>query len=86
MIVGRHDIDKLMRHDPASACLPIALGQSNMGNIVSDMESLEIESELSELLLNLRPIRQVCWVMTYALLFQNFLQVNSYILFNPRKS
>lgn len=58
MVVGRHDIDKLMRRDPASACLPNALGQPNMGNIVSDMESMEIESELNELLLNLRPIRQ----------------------------
>ncbi|KAA3464668.1 exocyst complex component SEC8 [Gossypium australe] len=58
MVVGRHDIDKLMRRDPASACLPNALGQSNMGNIVSDMESMEIESELNELLLTLRPIRQ----------------------------
>ncbi|KAK8677317.1 hypothetical protein V6N13_142862 [Hibiscus sabdariffa] len=58
MVVGRHDIDKLMRLDPASVCLPNALGQSNAGTIVSDSESNEIESELSDLLLNLRPIKQ----------------------------
>ncbi|KAE8709719.1 hypothetical protein F3Y22_tig00110328pilonHSYRG00205 [Hibiscus syriacus] len=58
IVIGRHDIDKLMRLDPASVCLPNALGQSNVGTIVSDLESIEIESELSELLLNLRPIKQ----------------------------
>ncbi|XP_039042022.1 exocyst complex component SEC8-like [Hibiscus syriacus] len=58
MVIGRHDIDKLMRLDPASVCLPNALGQSNVGTTVSDSESMEIESELSELLLNLRPIKQ----------------------------
>ncbi|XP_022765454.1 exocyst complex component SEC8-like [Durio zibethinus] len=58
MLIGRHDIEKLMRHDPSSACLPNALGQSNVRNIASDAESVEVESELSELLLNLRPIKQ----------------------------
>ncbi|WRX13054.1 hypothetical protein QQP08_005541 [Theobroma cacao] len=58
MLIGRHDIEKLMRLDPASACLPNALGQSNVRNIASDAESIEVESELSELLLNLRPIKQ----------------------------
>ncbi|KAK6228276.1 hypothetical protein SCA6_000616 [Theobroma cacao] len=59
MLIGRHDIEKLMRLDPASACLPNALGQSNVRNIASDAESIEVESELSELLLNLRPIKQI---------------------------
>ncbi|KAK6233942.1 hypothetical protein QUC31_006348 [Theobroma cacao] len=58
MLIGRHDIEKLMQLDPASACLPNALGQSNVRNIASDAESIEVESELSELLLNLRPIKQ----------------------------
>ncbi|XVE99253.1 hypothetical protein REPUB_Repub03eG0182200 [Reevesia pubescens] len=58
MLIGRHDIEKLMRLDPASACLPNALGQSNVRNIASDAESVEVESGLSELLLNLRPIKQ----------------------------
>ncbi|OMO59435.1 putative exocyst complex component 4-like isoform 1 protein [Corchorus olitorius] len=58
MLIGRHDIEKLMRLDPASVCLPNSLGQSNAKSIASDAESIEVESELSELLLNLRPIRQ----------------------------
>lgn len=59
MLIGRHDIEKLMRLDPASTCLPNALGQSNMDNNVSDAESIEVELELSDLLLALRPIKQV---------------------------
>ncbi|CAK7325414.1 unnamed protein product [Dovyalis caffra] len=58
MLIGRHDIEKLMRFEPASAYLPNSLGQSNMVNNATDAESLEIESELSELLFNLRPIKQ----------------------------
>ncbi|XWS66207.1 hypothetical protein CRYUN_Cryun05aG0180000 [Craigia yunnanensis] len=58
MLIGRHDIEKLMRLDPASACLPNALGQSNVRNIASDAESVEVESELIEHFLNLRPIKQ----------------------------
>ncbi|KAA3481617.1 exocyst complex component SEC8-like [Gossypium australe] len=58
MIIGRHDIDKLMRLDPASACLPNAFSQSNVRNNSSGAGSIEVESELSDLLLNLRPIRQ----------------------------
>ena len=74
MLIGRHDIEKLMRLDPASVCLPNAPGQSYVRNIASDAESVEAESELSELLLNLRPIKQVhiCLVMTSTSLFQNF--------------
>jgi hypothetical protein len=59
MLIGRHDIEKLMRLDPASSCLPNPLGQSNMDNNVSDAESIEVELELSDLLLALRPIKQV---------------------------
>ncbi|KAF5742559.1 exocyst complex component SEC8 [Tripterygium wilfordii] len=58
MLIGRHDIDKLMRLDPASACLPSSLAQSHVGNTGSDAEAVEVESELSELFLNLRPIKQ----------------------------
>ncbi|TYH51198.1 hypothetical protein ES332_D10G256900v1 [Gossypium tomentosum] len=58
MIIGRHDIDKLMRLDPASACLPNAFSQSNVRNNSSGAGSIDVESELSDLLLNLRPIRQ----------------------------
>ncbi|KAG6758530.1 hypothetical protein POTOM_038885 [Populus tomentosa] len=58
MLIGRHDIEKLMRFDPASASLPNSLGQSSMVNNASGAESIEIELELSEILLNLRPIKQ----------------------------
>ncbi|XP_044461626.1 exocyst complex component SEC8 [Mangifera indica] len=58
MLIGRHDIDKLMRLEPASAFLPNAHGQLGTGNNGSDAEALEVESELSELFLSLRPIKQ----------------------------
>lgn len=59
MLIGRHDIDKLMRLEPASASLPNALGHLYIEDTISDAEIIEIESELSELLLSLRPIKQV---------------------------
>ncbi|KAL6131231.1 hypothetical protein ACLB2K_069607 [Fragaria x ananassa] len=58
MLIGRYDIEQLMRLDPASAYLPNAFGQSNMETHASDGENYEVELELSELLLNLRPIKQ----------------------------
>ncbi|KAJ0045441.1 hypothetical protein Pint_05990 [Pistacia integerrima] len=58
MLIGRHDVDKLMRLEPASAFLPNALGQLGSGNNGSDAEALAVESELSELFLSLRPIKQ----------------------------
>ncbi|XP_019426697.1 PREDICTED: exocyst complex component SEC8-like isoform X2 [Lupinus angustifolius] len=58
MLIGRHDIEKLMTLDPSSAYLPNLLGQFNMESNSSDAETIEAELELSELLLNLRPIKQ----------------------------
>ncbi|TQD82330.1 hypothetical protein C1H46_032103 [Malus baccata] len=58
MLIGRHDIEQLMRLDPASTCLPNSFGQSNFETHSSDSESLEVELQLSDLLLNLRPIKQ----------------------------
>lgn len=58
MLIGRHDIEKLMRVDPASSYLPNPLGQSNMDDNSSDAESVEVELELSNLLLALRPVKQ----------------------------
>ncbi|KAI9157612.1 hypothetical protein LWI28_025196 [Acer negundo] len=58
MLIGRYDIEKLMRIEPASASLPNAIGQSNNQNTIADAETVEVESELSELLLSLPPIRQ----------------------------
>lgn len=59
LLIGRYDIERLMRLDPASSCLPNPLGQSNMDNNASDAESVEVELELSDLLLALQPIKQV---------------------------
>ncbi|KAJ6323005.1 hypothetical protein OIU77_012768 [Salix suchowensis] len=43
MLIGRHDIEKLMRFDPASAYLPNSVSASNMVSSASDAESFEIE-------------------------------------------
>lgn len=56
MLIGRHDVEKLMQQDPASACLPNALGQSNIGYDSSD--ACSVETEFSDLLLSCRPIKQ----------------------------
>ncbi|KAK9282944.1 hypothetical protein L1049_011169 [Liquidambar formosana] len=58
MLIGRHDIENLMQLDPASACLPNPYGQPNVENNASDAETVEVDIELSDLLLNLRPIKQ----------------------------
>ncbi|CAN4114992.1 unnamed protein product [Withania somnifera] len=58
MLIGRHDIENLMRRDPASACLPCSLGELDTANVASNSESSEVEMEISETLLKLRPIRQ----------------------------
>ncbi|XP_047332675.1 exocyst complex component SEC8 [Impatiens glandulifera] len=58
MLIGRHDIENLLRSDPASACLPTSLGQRKVEKASSDAEAIEIETEMSDLLLNLRPIKQ----------------------------
>lgn len=60
MLIGRHDIENLMGLDPASSCLPNSLGTPNMENNASDAEGVEVELEISDLLMNLRPIKQVC--------------------------
>ncbi|KAK4756090.1 hypothetical protein SAY87_009847 [Trapa incisa] len=58
MLIGRHDIEKLMQCDPASACLPDSHVQLNMESNASDSETAQIELELSDILLSLRPIKQ----------------------------
>ncbi|KAL0744011.1 hypothetical protein Bca4012_085524 [Brassica carinata] len=52
-LIGRHDIERLMRLDAASACLPSQLGHS-----VSHSEAAGSEVELTELFLSLPPIKQ----------------------------
>lgn len=56
MLIGRHDIENLLRIDPASACLTNSPDQRVRETNASDAE---IEKELSDMLLNLRPIKQV---------------------------
>ncbi|KAK4279638.1 hypothetical protein QN277_011384 [Acacia crassicarpa] len=58
MLIGRHDVEKLMRIDPSSSYLPNPLSQFNTESNLPDAETIEVESELSDLLLNLRPIKQ----------------------------
>ncbi|KAJ4720725.1 Exocyst complex component SEC8 [Melia azedarach] len=56
MLIGRHDIEKLMRLEPASVSLPN--GRLDNGSSTNHAETVEVESELSELFLTLRPIKQ----------------------------
>ncbi|KAL2555543.1 Exocyst complex component SEC8 [Forsythia ovata] len=58
MLIGRHDVENLMRLDPASACFRNSLDQGIRETIASDAETIEVEMELSDILLNLRPIKQ----------------------------
>ncbi|KAL8151483.1 hypothetical protein V2J09_021291, partial [Rumex salicifolius] len=58
MLIGRHDVESLMRRDPSSSCLPNSIIQSNMNSNASDAESIEIETQMSDLLLSLHPIKQ----------------------------
>ena len=58
MLIGRHDIEKLMQRDPARSCLPNPFGQPNMKRNASDVD-VEVEMELYNLMLSLQPIKQV---------------------------
>lgn len=80
MLIGRNDIEKLMRVDPASSYLPNPLGQSNMDDNASDAESVEVELELSNLLLALRPIKQVL-LLPFVIPFSILPELNFFVLF-----
>lgn len=56
MLIGRNDVENMMRLDPASACLENSLFEENN---VSNAETVDAETEMSDLLLSLRPIKQV---------------------------
>ncbi|KAF9625142.1 hypothetical protein IFM89_019356 [Coptis chinensis] len=58
MLIGRHDVEGLMRLDPSSACLPNSSGKLILENNGTDAETVEVEIEMSDLLLSLRPIKQ----------------------------
>ncbi|PKA56682.1 putative exocyst complex component 4 [Apostasia shenzhenica] len=57
LLLGRNDVEKMMRLDPANACLQNSYGQVLEHN-VSDTDSMEAEREMCDLLLSLRPIKQ----------------------------
>ncbi|XP_047966594.1 exocyst complex component SEC8-like isoform X2 [Salvia hispanica] len=58
MLIGRHDVDNLLRLDPASAYLPNSIDDGTLETNNLDAESNGVEMELSDILLNLRPIKQ----------------------------
>ncbi|KAK9742708.1 hypothetical protein RND81_03G192600 [Saponaria officinalis] len=53
MLIGRHDIENLMKLDPANSCLHNSLDDS-----ASDAYGMEVEKQMCDLLLSLRPIKQ----------------------------
>ncbi|KAL2892662.1 Exocyst complex component SEC8 [Bienertia sinuspersici] len=53
MLIGRHDIESLMKLEPASSCL-----QNNLNDNPSDAYGIEVEKQMTDLLLGLRPIKQ----------------------------
>ncbi|KAH9627499.1 hypothetical protein KSS87_006190 [Heliosperma pusillum] len=53
MLIGRHDIESLMKLDPANSCL-----QNSMYDSASDAYGMEVEKQMCDLLLSLRPIKQ----------------------------
>ncbi|XP_020701000.1 exocyst complex component SEC8 isoform X2 [Dendrobium catenatum] len=57
LLLGRSDVEKLMRLDPANSWFQNSYGPM-MENSVSDTESIEADREMSNILLSLRPIKQ----------------------------
>lgn len=55
MLIGRNDVENLMQLDPANACLQNSFFEDNFSNV----ETFEAETGISDLLLSLRPIKQV---------------------------
>ncbi|XP_075499287.1 exocyst complex component SEC8 [Primulina tabacum] len=58
MLIGRHDIDKLLRLGPDITRLSSSIDQAIRDTNASDAESVEVEMELCDKLLSLRPIKQ----------------------------
>ncbi|KZV16229.1 hypothetical protein F511_11134 [Dorcoceras hygrometricum] len=58
MLIGRHDIDKLLRLGPDVTRLSSSIDQAIKDTNASDAESVEVEMELCDKLLSLRPIKQ----------------------------
>lgn len=64
MLIGRHDIESLMRRDPASDFLPTSLAQGNADSHIADADIDGVELQISELLMKLRPIKQVILIFS----------------------
>eukprot|EP01018_Ginkgo_biloba_P010843 Gb_36536 [translate_table: standard] len=58
ILIGRMDVENLMKHEPANALLESSAGQKFSAHGSTDAESLEVEMEMDNLLLSLRPIKQ----------------------------
>jgi len=58
ILIGRTDVEYLMKHESASAFLESSTGEKLSVQTHKDTESLEIEMEMDNLLLSLRPIKQ----------------------------
>ncbi|KAG0614993.1 hypothetical protein M758_5G006700 [Ceratodon purpureus] len=67
-VIGRPDIANLMKQESANTLLDapylLQLGQKVTLDGPYDMEGLEVEMELNNLLLSLRPIKQVCELLS----------------------
>jgi exocyst complex component 4 len=63
-VIGRPDVFNLMKQEPANSLLEatylLQLGQKVTADGPLDAEGLEVEMEMNNLLLSLRPIKQVC--------------------------
>lgn len=59
MLIGRSDVEGLLWRHPSNVCLQKSHDQSSPENNVSDAETVKVEIEMSDLLLGLRPIKQV---------------------------
>ena len=89
ILLSRNDVESLMRLEPANISLQNSTSQPE--NNVTDAEAAEVEIELSDLLLDMCPIKQVpfiifqiCWIpfpilystdKLYIILFLNFYDV-----------
>ncbi|XP_011623573.1 exocyst complex component SEC8 [Amborella trichopoda] len=58
MLIGRQDVESLMKLESASSCLPNSFIQASLDHGSPVPETSEIEMEMSDLLLSLRPIKQ----------------------------
>jgi hypothetical protein len=57
ILLSRNDVENLMRLEPANISLQNS--SSELDNSLTDAEAVEVETELSDLLLDMCPIKQV---------------------------